>query len=311
MTNRREAGVSKKFKLMAFSLVKMPAAVLLLILFLLLPPAATIAAEKEVLIGILAKRGGERTLQKWQPTVDYLNQEIPWQRFRIIPLGFDVISSAVAAGEVDFILANSSFYVELEALYGVKRIATLRNRVGSIISTEFGGVIFSRADRGDINTIDDLKGRSLMAVNENSLGGFHMAWGELQSHNIDPYKDLSKLTFGGTHDAVVHAVLNGRTDVGTVRTDTLERMAQEGQINLSDFKLISHHILGDKADFPFCIVRHSILSGLLPVLPLHQQDSPKRWRSPCCACPPRVRRPWPQRVPVGTYHSTINRFMSC
>jgi len=231
--------------------MQVPVGFLPLLPLLLLSPFSSIAAEQEVLIGILAKRGGEHTLQKWQPTADYLNQKIPWQHFTIIPLGFDVIDPAVAADEVDFILANSSFYVELEARYGVKRIATLRNRVGDTISTEFGGVIFSRADRHDINVIQDLKKHSLMAVNENSLGGFRMAWGELQHHNIDPYKDLSELKFGGTHDAVVHAVLRGEVDVGTVRTDTLERMAQEGQIDLTDFKLIGHHLTNDKADFPF------------------------------------------------------------
>jgi len=223
----------------------------LLLPLLLLFPFSSIAAEKEVLLGILAKRGGEHTLQKWQPTADYLSREIPGYYFSIIPLGFDVISPTVAAEEVDFILANSSFYVELEARYGVKRIATLRNRVGETISTEFGGVIFSRADRDDINVIQDLKKHSFMAVNENSLGGFRMAWGELQRHKIDPHKDLSVLKFGGTHDAVVYAVLKGEVDVGTVRSDTLERMAQEGQIDLTDFKLIAHHLINDKADFPF------------------------------------------------------------
>ena len=39
-------------------------------------------------IGVLAKRGLRRCLQKWGPTVEHLNREIPGRRFQIVPLGF-------------------------------------------------------------------------------------------------------------------------------------------------------------------------------------------------------------------------------
>jgi ABC-type phosphate/phosphonate transport system substrate-binding protein len=43
------------------------------------------------------------------------------------------------------------------------------------------------------------------------------------------------------------AVKNGLVDAGTVRSDTLERMQDEGKINMSDFRVI--HAVKD--DFPF------------------------------------------------------------
>ncbi len=49
---------------------------------------------------------------------------------------------------------------------------------------------------------------------------------------------MASLTFGGTHDAVVYAVLSGKVDAGTVRTDTLERMALEKKISLKDVRVI-------------------------------------------------------------------------
>ncbi|MDH5483929.1 MAG: bacteriohemerythrin, partial [Gammaproteobacteria bacterium] len=119
------------------------------------------------------------------------------------------------------------------------------------IASQFGSVIFRRADRADLEQLQDLKGSSLMAVNKNSLGGFHMAWGELQSHDIDIYEDFSRLEFGGVHDAVVDAVLKGAIDVGIVRTDTLERMAQEGKIDLADLRVIHQHLGREQEDYPF------------------------------------------------------------
>lgn len=209
-------------------------------LFGLLLTGHAAAQEREpVSIGVLAKRGAQRALEQWQPTADYLTRQIPGYRFRVVPLDFDQVYQAAGDGEVDFILANSGIYVELESLYGAGRIATMRNLgpVG-VGYTRFGGVVFTRADRDDIARFADLKGKRFAAVEENSFGGFLIALRELVAAGIDPYRDVRELQFAGTHDAVVHAVLDGRVDAGTVRTDTLERMAIEGRIDLADIKVI-------------------------------------------------------------------------
>jgi len=146
---------------------------------------------------------------------------------------------------VDFILVNSALYVELEVIYGVSRIATLKNRGRIKAYTVFGGVIFCQSDRSDIKNLDDLKGKSFMAVDETSFGGWHMAWRELKASGINPYNDFTSLQFGGTHDAVVYAVRDGKVDAGTVRTDTLERMVAEGKIDLSEFYIINQQKTGD------------------------------------------------------------------
>jgi PAS domain S-box-containing protein len=196
------------------------------------------SSDEAVRIGILAKRGDEATLNRWRPTAQYLNQEIPGYRFSIVPLDFEAIGRVVSEGGIEFVLANSAIYVELEAVYGAGRIATLRNRNGVRGYTQFGGVIFTRADRSDINTIADLRGLRFAAVKENSFGGYLMAWREMEDFGVTPARD-TVLSFPGTHDAVVHAVLEGRVDAGTVRTDTLERMAAEGRIDLSQVKVLN------------------------------------------------------------------------
>ncbi len=207
--------------------------------------------DQEIVIGVLAKRGDEHALKQWGPTADYLSAKIPGHHFTIQPLDFNSIYPAVEQGRVDFVLANSSFYVALERLYGVQRISTLKNRVGNTVSSVFGGVIFVRSDNQEITDLNDLRGASLMGVDENSLGGFHMAWGELQKVNLDPYRDLKRLEFGGTHDAVVYAVRDGKVDAGTIRTDTLERMAEEGKIDLNDFRVINFQPSDAWIKFPF------------------------------------------------------------
>ena len=84
----------------------------------------------------------------WTATADYLTARLPGHHFQIVPLDFTEIHDAVREANIDFVLANSAFYVELEKLYGVNRIATLINsNLPHQQTTTFGGVIFCRADR--------------------------------------------------------------------------------------------------------------------------------------------------------------------
>ena len=108
---------------------------LIAIFFLLLAAGISFAkdanakANDKVKIGVLAKGGAEPYLKKWLPTAEYLSAMIPGNTFVVIPIDFEEVYSFVENGKVDFVLANSSFYVELEHRYGANRIATLKNLI--------------------------------------------------------------------------------------------------------------------------------------------------------------------------------------
>lgn len=205
-----------------------------------LTPVSTQGAAQHAKIGVLADRGAKTALKMWTPTADYLTEKIPPYSFSIVPLGFEEIGPAVEQDEVDFVFANPSIYVGLEARYGAKRIATLQNRGRQGSSTVFGGVIFCRADRSDLNTLNDLKGGSFLAVDETSLGGWHAAWRELKESGLDPHNDFVGLRFANTtHDDVVYAIRDNKADAGTVRTDTLERLAAAGNIDIRAFRILN------------------------------------------------------------------------
>lgn len=212
---------------------------------------APAARADEVRIGVLALRGTERALSDWQPMADYLARRLPQHRFAIVPLAFDDIHLAVRQRRIDFVLANSAYFVELEMLYHATPVVTLRTREPTGDETSaFGGVIFTRADRRDVRAIEDLRGKPFAAVDAGSFGGWHAGWRELLHHGIDPERHLERVDFLGTHDAVVLAVRDGQFAAGTARTGTLENMAREGSIALSDF-----HVLGERRaeNFPFLL----------------------------------------------------------
>lgn len=238
---------------------------------------AVLAANGTVRIGVLTKGDLEHTVETWPATLeDYLAERIPDARFEMVPLGFHEIGPAVAAGSVDFVLTNSASYVELEVAHGIGRIATLKNLWrDNIYSTVFGAVILARRDNAAISNLADLEGRQFMAVDEKAFGGWTMAWRELKLAGIDPYRDFSRLSFAGNHEAVVHAVLAGKVDAGTVRTGVLEDMAQKGAIDLADIRVIETPGIYDKRvhDYAFPFLRSTRLYPEWPFAKLrHTND---------------------------------------
>lgn len=213
-------------------------------------PATNTAQEKKIIkVGVLSKEAEERTIAQWQPTMDYLSQAIPGYTFEMVTGQFEKMRSLAETKEVDFFITNSGMYVDFEASYGVNRIATLKNlRLGQPY-TKFGGVIITKAERNDINNLQDLKSKTFMAVSPEAFGGWQMAEGVLFDEGIEkPEKFFQQLSYGDTHDNVIKAVAAGEIDAGTIRTDALERAVQRGEVKLEDFKVINEQ---KTEGFPF------------------------------------------------------------
>ena len=226
--------------------------IIFLILVILFNPAdntARAAGSYQINIGVLALRGEEKTMKMWAPTANYLTESIPGYTFNIVPLDNNNMVEAVNTKTIDFVLSNPASYAWLEATHGVSRIATLRNRRLGKGYTKFGALIFARADRNDIKSLSDLKGKKFMAVHPNAFGGWWMALKTLRDHGISPEQQFKQIIFNGLpQDNIVLAVRDGVADAGTVRTDIIERMAQEGKINLKNYRILNPHT---SPGFPF------------------------------------------------------------
>lgn len=207
------------------------------------------AAGSDIVVGVLAYRGDQACISKWTGTINYLSKEVAGSNFHLLPLDLDQMSDALRQNKLDYILTNPGNYVDLEQKFGVSRIATLKNLRHDRPYTEFGAVIFVRADRDDISTLADLKGKSFGAVSEAAFGGFQMAWRELNKAGVDPYRHLSRLQFFDfPQDNIVLSVRDRHIDAGTVRTDILERMSSEGRIDMEDYRILN---IQSSKSFPF------------------------------------------------------------
>ena len=220
---------------------------IVIVVMLLLSGSSVLAADS-IKIGVLAKNGPVKCMKMWKATGDYLTDKISGQTVEIVPLDFDKVNPAIEKENVQFFLVNSSMYVTAKVKYGASAVATMINsRQGKPLKS-FGGVILTSAENDQINTLSDLSGKTFMAVKASSFGGWQMAYKEILDAGINPFKDFAKLDFGGKHDNVVFAIQNEIVQAGTVRTDTLERMAADGTIDMEEFKIINKKTY---SGFPF------------------------------------------------------------
>jgi len=199
--------------------------------------AAPAMAETPVNIGVIAKRGAAQTMHAWQETAKYLSEKLG-RPFRIVPLNFTQMEPALQNRSIDFLLPNPAFFVRFQEKYHLKALVTMVNKKGIYGLDKFGSVLFTRKD-SKITNLQDIRGKRFMCVKFTSFGGAYMALRLLKESGIDPEKDCAAYTEGGTHDKVVMAVLERRTDAGTVRSDTLERMEAEGKIRMDAFRIIN------------------------------------------------------------------------
>ena len=66
-----------------------------LFLFAVVALQAAPAWTAEFHIGVLAHRGPEKTLARWQPIADYLGERLPQHHFVILPLSLEEMRQAV------------------------------------------------------------------------------------------------------------------------------------------------------------------------------------------------------------------------
>ena len=199
--------------------------------------STAVQAQSEIKIGVLAKRGAEKAYEQWRPTAKAISDKLS-QPVTIVPLKFVEIEPALENQQIHFLIANSGFYASMKEKYNLKALTTMVNRRQNVAVEKFGGVIFVRKD-SKINNLKDIRGKRFMCVKYSSFGGGQMAWRLLLENGVNPKTDCSRFIEGGTHDNVVMAVKQGKIDVGTVRSDTLERMQAEGKIQMDDFKVIN------------------------------------------------------------------------
>jgi phosphonate transport system substrate-binding protein len=84
-----------------------------------------------------------------------------------------------------------------------------------------------------INSLNDLKGKTLSFGSESSTSGHLMPRSFLLAAKIDPDTDLKRISFSGAHDATVAAVAGGKVDAGALNISVWEKLVEQKKVDTS------------------------------------------------------------------------------
>ncbi len=232
--------------------------------------ALAIAAHADnpegIAVGVFAFQGERAAISDWSPVIEHLNRELPGHRFHLRNFDADGLREAIAAQSVDLVITNPGYYVTLETLFGLSRIATLQSSHAARSGQALGSVVLARADRVELAKLRDLAGRRVAAVAPDAFGGYLIAAREMLREGVDPESAVRETRFLGlpmTH--IIEAVRSGEVDAGIVRACLPEQMARDGLIRMDEFRVLSpRRVEGfDCAlssslypDWPIAVTRH-------------------------------------------------------
>ena len=195
---------------------------------------------ERVRIGVLAWQGLEEAEIHWASLAQRLGEKLPGKQIVLQHYDLDDMAAALNAGQLDFVVTNPGHYVVLEAKSGITRIAT---QVADA-SNDPGHVVGSAAvvldSRKDLQSLTDLRGKTLAAVSSDAFGGYQLIWAELRRLGIDPERGgLNPLFTDFPMSTVIEAVRSGQADAGVLRACLLESLEQGGVLPRGELRVLS------------------------------------------------------------------------
>lgn len=104
-------------------------------------------------------------------------------------------------------------------------------------SVYFSG-IFTATDSG-IETLEDLKEKSLAVGDPNSTSSFNFPFAMVLAAGIDPAKDLDKIVIAGSHTNSIAALTEGRVTAAAASFNAWEKAVKKGIVDPAKFKVLA------------------------------------------------------------------------
>ncbi|MFB2734410.1 sensor histidine kinase [Shewanella mangrovisoli] len=192
----------------------------------------------EFKVGVLANHGVLQAKQRWQPMMDYLSEKVPNSRFEVVPVDFNGMRSQLLSHDLQFIVTNPGQYLHLSNNFPLSWLATMKSRKHQGSTFTIGATIIVRAD-SPIRSLQDLRGKNVVASDPQALGGYQAAMGLLHKMGYLPEQFFGDVRFlGFPLEPLIYQVRDGNADAAIAPFCTLEEMIETGLINQADYRVI-------------------------------------------------------------------------
>ncbi len=185
----------------------------------------------------LPQYSNTESFQRHHRLVEYLSEETGLPIRQVFPETFDNHINMFSQGKIDISFSNPFMYVKLAKRFNARAMARIIEVDGR---AEFRGQIIARKDNSNIQSIEDCRGKSWVAVDRSSAGGYLFLRGLFLDHGL-ALNDFKEVAFaGGRQENVILGVYAGLHDIGSIREGSLDVV--KDKIDINQIKVIANSI---------------------------------------------------------------------
>ena len=157
--------------------------------------------------GVFAYRGIEETTAQYEPIANYLDDLLPEYHLSLHVLPMERIYDGIEQQTLDFVTTNPTHFLVARRTYPLTGVmATLVSLDADGMPVYYlAGCIVTRADRTDIQTLRDVRGKRVGAPSLQHMGGYRAQAYELAMAGVKP--DQYRLVQTKIHQEAIYALL--------------------------------------------------------------------------------------------------------
>ena len=131
----------------------------------------SLEAKEEIRFGVYAYLGYEKTKEKYEPLIEYLNTKLD-KKVVLEVLNQEEMDLKIKNKELDIATTNPTHFLVIRQNSNLSgAVATLMQKVNDQGTNSLAGVILVRKD-SPINTLKDIKNKKIATPNIKHMGGF-------------------------------------------------------------------------------------------------------------------------------------------
>ena len=189
---------------------------------------STAAQAQQVLrVSAIPDEAPTELQRKFKPLGDYLEKKL------VMKVEFTPVTDYAASveglinGKLDMVWFGGFTFVQANHMSKGKVVPLVQRAEDE----KFRSVFITTSK--SINSLADLKGKTLSFGSESSTSGHLMPRSFLLANKIDPDTDLKRIAFSGAHDATVAAVAGGKVDAGALNISVWEKLNEQKKVDPS------------------------------------------------------------------------------
>ncbi len=187
--------------------------------------AAGAQAQQVLRVSAIPDEAPTELQRKFKPLGEYLEKKLA-MKVEFTPVtDYAASVDGLINGKLDMVWFGGFTFVQANHLSKGKVVPLVQR-----VEDEKFRSVFVTTNKS-INSLADLKGKTLSFGSESSTSGHLMPRSFLLAAKIDPDTDLKRISFSGAHDATVAAVAGGKVDAGALNISVWEKLNEQKKVD--------------------------------------------------------------------------------